>query len=1277
MATIVLQAAGAALGGVFGAAGAALGTAAGALAGYALDRALLSPAQKVEGPRLAAQKLTTAEDGASLPRVYGAARVGGTLIWATRFEEKRETRRGGGKASRGPEVSEYSYFANAAFALCEGPVAGIRRVWADGVELDRERVDLRFWTGSENQEADALIALKQGDGNAPAYRGTAYAVLERLPVGQFGNRLPQLQFEVLRPVGLLHERVRGVALIRGSTEYGLAPYLVSREERPGEAEAVNRHVFHAGTDIEASLDELQALCPRIEHVALVVSWFGDDLRASHCRIRPGVTDRAARGFEEAWRVAGVERGDAFAVSRHGAGSAYGGTPTDASVKAAIAALKARGLKVTLYPFVMMDVAPGNGLPDPYGGAEQAAYPWRGRITVSPAPGRTGTPDKTAGARAAVEAFCAGEGYRRLVLHYAQLASEAGGVDAFLIGSELRGLSTLRDEAGAFPFVEELCRLAGECRAALGAATAITYGADWSEYFGYHPADGSGDVLFHLDPLWAHPAVSAVGIDAYMPLSDWRDGDGAGGHPDGARGPADPQALRAAIAGGEGFDWFYPTEEDRAARRRFPITDGAYGKPWMFRFKDLVRWWSHPHHDRHGGVERAEPTGWVPAGKPIWLTELGCPAADKGANQPNVFPDQKSAESAAPYGSNGGRSDLVQRRFLEAHLRWWDENDDGFAEEANPVSPVYGGRMVDRSRIYLWAWDARPFPAFPLRGDFWGDGANWQNGHWLNGRIEAPAVGDLVNAILRDHGLDPAAVGDVPGSVAGYLAEPGSARAALEPLVEAFGLQATVAADGLRFGGGAGLARVIESGSLVLREGEGSVTLRREPEGDLPAEVLFGYRNALNEYQGFSSRAVWPGAVGRRQASVSLPAVLEPGAGDALAAEWLRRQWSDREEVRFALAPHPTVEPGEVIACSDILNGARLVVVSVDSGLVQEVTARRAQPLLPEPWRGEGQVPAPPAPTVLPLAGAPHMLLLDLPRMGREGGEEGLQVALHQRPWRQQVLYASPEDTGFERRASVEHPAMVGRLASALAPSEASGRMLPEAALTVELFGGEASGVSALRLLNGANAAAVRSDAGTWEVLQFRHADEVEAGRFRLSGLLRGQLGTEDAMGAGASVGADMVLLDDALQPAGLRASERGLPLRWRAVPGGADLSGRHAAQETASGGLRALTPLAPVHLGVRPNETGLRFSWVRRSRVDADGWEAGEVPLGEDFESYRAELLAGDGTLLAEAEPAAPFWDWVPAAGHSHVTLRVRQHGTGVAWGLPAEKSFDLSRWVS
>ncbi len=126
-----------------------------------------------------------------------------------------------------------------------------------------------------------------------------------------------------------------------------------------------------------------------------------------------------------------------------------------------------------------------------------------------------------------------------------------------------------------------------------------------------------------------------------------------------------------VRGGEGFDWYYASDADRDAQTRTPITDGAYGKPWVFRFKDIESWWANAHYDRPGGVECGTPTDWVPEGKPIWLTELGCPAIDKGANQPNVFYDPKSSESALPYYSSGARDDAQQRAYVDAYQRFFD------------------------------------------------------------------------------------------------------------------------------------------------------------------------------------------------------------------------------------------------------------------------------------------------------------------------------------------------------------------------------------------------------------------------------------------------------------------------------------------------------------------------------------------------------------------------------------------------------------------------------
>ena len=270
----------------------------------------MAPTQKIAGQRLDTLQITASTEGAVIPRVYGRMRIGGNIIWATDFREETETTRhgGGGKGGGGgggTEVTEYFYFASLAVALCEGPITGIGRIWADGKPMSLDGVTMRVHLGGEDQDADPFIAAKMGAANTPAYRGTAYVVFEELPLERFGNRMPQLSFEVFRPIldgESAESLVRAVTLIPASGEFAYATEVVRREI--GEAPRRRRTSTprpHAA-DIVVALDRLEACAPKVESVSLVVAWFGDDLRAGHCRIRPGVEVSAKSTTPENWSV---------------------------------------------------------------------------------------------------------------------------------------------------------------------------------------------------------------------------------------------------------------------------------------------------------------------------------------------------------------------------------------------------------------------------------------------------------------------------------------------------------------------------------------------------------------------------------------------------------------------------------------------------------------------------------------------------------------------------------------------------------------------------------------------------------------------------------------------------------------------------------------------------------------------------------------------------------------------------------------------------------------
>ena len=1282
MAALLLSVAGASAGGAaFGPVGAIVGRLAGAIGGSVIDHALFGSrtARHVEGPRLADLDVMASTEGAPIPRVYGSARIAGQVIWATELEEVVTTRNetAGGKGGSGgatTTTTTYSYFANFAVALCKGPIGSVRRIWADGKLLDLTGLDVRAHLGRADQAADPLIVAKEGA--APAYRGVAYIVFERLPLERFGNRIPQLSFEVSRPIGRLEPMVRAVTLIPGSTEFGYEPSTIVQIAGPGQFAAENRHVAHAASDVEASLDDLQAVCPNLERVAIVVAWFGTDLRAEHCGVKPGVETATKVTHPDAWSVAGLDRSGAHVMSQVEGRPAYGGTPSDGSVLHLISELKARGLKITLYPFVMMDVPAGNALPDPWtGAAAQPPYPWRGRITCDPAPGQPGTPDGTATAATQIDAFFGvgdpdGWNYRRMVLHYADLATQAGGVDAFLIGSELRGITRVRSASGVYPAVTRLLDLADEVKAELGSGAIVTYGADWTEY-GAHVVDaGANEVRFPLDALWASPSIDAVGIDYYAPLADWRDG---ATHLDRAVATSiyDLDYLAGNLRSGDAYDWFYPDAAARNAQARSPITDGL-GKPWVFRVKDVWNWWSNQHFERVGGVELSAPTAWTPQTKPIWLTEVGCPAVDNGANAPNVFPDPKSSEGGVPYFSNGRRDDLMQRRFIEAVLATFDPAH-GATPANNPVSSVYGGRMIDPSAIHLWTWDARPYPLFPAALDVWSDGDNWQTGHWLTGRLGSAPLDALVGAILGDAGIADVDTADLRDSVAGYVIDrPMPPRTAIEPLAMAYAFDAAEVSGTLCFRprGGEPVAELDEN-DLVAPEDRAPVRLIRAQETELPREVTIAFTDSGTDYRraAVASRRLVGGAA--RASHADLAVVTDDASAERRANIWLQDLWAGREGAGFMLPPSRLA-----LACGDVVGltaGGRRRLMELRAITDAEARAVKAQSIDPGVFDVPHAAPRIAVPRLPAPVGPVEAVLLDLPTLTADQPPILLRIAVFADPWPGPVaIWRSFDGLSYERLALALAPAIIGETLDDL-PAGPTSRWDRASTVRVRLLGGALASASDNQVLNGANAAAVRRADGAWEVLQFANAELVGERTYELTRFLRGQMGSEWAMDASLPAGARFVLLDRHVVPLARGLDTLGRAMQLRIVAANRSHADAAAVALEATPQTTALKPLAPVHLAARRTDGGVSLSWFRRKRgVMPASWDIA-VPLGEDSEAYALDILSGSSVVRTlPATTRAVFYaasDEIADFGSPQAALSVRLHqlSATVGRGIAAE----------
>ena len=613
----------------------------------------------------------------------------------------------------------------------------------------------------------------------------------------------------------------------------------------------------------------------------------------------------------------------------------------------------------------------------------------------------------------------------------------------------------------------------------------------------------------------------------------------------------------------------------------------------------------------------------------WVDEVGCAAVDKGTNQPNKFLDPKSSESSLPKFSTGARDDLIQMQYMRAMTEFWGEPSN------NPVSGSYGGPMVDTDRMFIWAWDARPYPYFPGDVETWSDGGNYARGHWLNGRVATRSLAAVIKEICVAAGVPEIDVSAVHGLVRGYALEGGeNARAALQPLLLAYGVDA-IEKDGLLvFRSRDGLSqKALAATDLAWGEAPALLTKTRAPEAEMSGRVRLTYVDADGDYEVRGSEGVFPDEATVAVAQSELPLALTKGEAQGVVERWLAEARVARDGVSFALPPSEEVAAGDVVDVDgdsyriDRVEEAGLKIVEgvrIERGLYQRVVAN-------EDFTAQATV-IPPLPVWAEA--------MDLPLLTGNERPEAPWIVASSQPWPGEVaVYTSLDGASWAFDSLLSRRSVMGTTLNDLAPAM-PGLWDRGAGVEVELVHGALASIDETALFSGGNVAVIGTGSGDREVFQFRDATLTAPDTWRLSMLLRGQKGTEAAMATGWTAGATLVVLDAAAVQVGLPSELRGIPRRYRVGPASqpVDHSAYVEFEHTASGlGLR---PYAPVHLAATSDGAGGHVvTWLRRSRIDGDNWALPDIPLGEAYEAYRVRVLSGS-TVLREENVSAPVWTY-------------------------------------
>lgn len=1153
--------------------GAAIGASIGGYVGNAIGNNINGP--KVQkgsvGRHLADLSVQSSAYGDMIPVVYGSGRIAGNIIWAQPIKEVETVSQGssgGGKGGGGQQKTTksdttFSYFATVAIAICEGPVDELVRIWADAKVINPADYTIRFYSGTETQTPDSLIESFEGVDNTPAYRGIAYIVLEDFPLADYGNRIPNFTFEVRKAANssqAVEGLIESIVLIPGSGEFVYDDTVQSKVPgelvgstwvQTGNITRINQNNRDGKADALVSLDQLAITCQNVEWVAPVVAWFGDSIDAGTCVIKPGVEFQSGATTQpDIWAVGSFTRSTARQITLVGGSPQFGGTPSDASLLRYLTELKDRGYNIMFNPMVFMDVA---------------NKPWRGRITGD--------------ATEASTFFTKTNGYNAFIIHYANLVKDV--VDAFVIGSELVGLTSVQDSGdNSFPAVDELVALAATVKGIVGSGVKVTYAADWSEYH----SDING--WYNLDPLWASSNIDMVGIDAYFPLTDEQEPTAG----------FTQQEIMDGWTSGEGYDWHY-TDPGRTT------TAALQAK---YAWKNIAWWWSHNHVNPDLAT-----TSWTPESKKIWFTEFGFPSVDGCTNQPNVFYDSGSSESAFPYHSRGRVDFRSQRNALLATLNKWA-----------------GSTMVERQ--FVWTWDARPFPFWPDLDGVWSDGDLWRYGHWVQGKLGSSSLASIVSDLSQRAGLaeEQIDVGGLTDIVEGYILKgQTSVRDAIDALRSAYFFDAVESGGVIKYvkRGGENVAVISETSLVGSGKEQEVINVSRLQELELPQKIDVVYLNKAADYQIGNQHSQRLAVSSRGTETIGLPIVMNNQFAKNIADVSIYNAWKERNSYAVILPiQYAYLEPTDIITVtvggvshSIRISDTRLIepgVVKI-SGVAEDVSVY-------DFYNEPGTIA--PQTDVVTDPGETVLAMLDLPPLPADPANQGYiryAVSGVEEAWNGAVIFRSDDAGSNYSQVTVAGTASVIGVATDVLATGVTDIFDYKNTVTISLYGnGELESVSELAVLNGANLAKLGD-----EIIQFKTATLVSSGKYTLSGLLRGRLGTESAISSHVA-GEEFVLIDNNLVKELEANSSIGISKLYKAVSVGKTLADSAAESFTYTG--NALKPFSPVHIsGVRDGSNNLTISWIRRTRTDGQWRDNVDVPLSESSEQYEVDIMNGSNVV--------------------------------------------------
>ncbi len=305
--------------------------------------------------------------------------------------------------------------------------------------------------------------------------------------------------------------------------------------------------------------------------------------------------------------------------------------------------------------------------------------------------------------------------------------------------------------------------------------------------------------------------------------------------------------------------------------------------------------------------------------------------------------------------------------------------------------------------------------------------------------------------------------------------------------------------------------------------------------------------------------------------------------------------------------------------------------------------------------------------------------IDGPLLRESDNARGMYVAAKPTgtKWAGYTLLKSPDNTEFTAVGSGVNAAVKGQCS--VVPGDWPTRTFNERdSIVCDLGAGTVSGTTREAILTDKSVNSFLIGAhGRWLFGQFRDAELVGEGVYKLTGLLLGDRGTEHNIGTQVVNDEIVMLSAGGINRIGLEASDMGVQRYYKAVSNGRSVAG--TGSEAFTENEVALMPFAPVYLrGDRDGSGDVDLRWTRRTRAATitAGPSAPIMPLLEESESYSIEIFDDDTftTVVRTLTSTTPSVTYTSAqqvadfgSNQAVIYARVFQISALVGRGFPLE----------